>query len=228
MGLETGVITIVALGVGVPLLASWRARLLDLGKPSIIAMAVGASLLVLTLIIQPLLYRLPAHAGVFVTGWALLAYMALVSGLLQEGLKLSVVTKGFESRAAALGFGFGAAEVFLVVIPSLLVAGRLGAPVSLGPAGGLGWEAFLLSSWERLNATFFHIFTSMLLARPAPRPLFRWLSLGLLHAGVNFSAMVAVRFFGVVDPNPLLVFYAAFTLLDIFLATKAVRGRDGG
>ncbi len=186
------------------------------------ALITGVGLLIVTLLVQPPLQRLPRELGLALSPTLLLAYQALFSGLIQEGLKLSALSHTLLSRRASyLGLGFGWAEVLLVVLPVLVVSQA--ALRSMGLPGPTSMEPYLLSGWERLNATLFHMASAVLLSIAWSRRLVRWLSLALLHTGINLGSPIAVKWYGVVKPNPLVIFYAALTLLNLFLLLKARR-----
>ncbi len=214
---------IITMGVLLPLPV---ARLLEPRQTPrggrLVAIITGVGLLIVTLLVQPLLQRLPQELGLVVSPTLLLAYQALVSGLLQEGLKLSALSHPpLSRRAAYLGLGFGWAEVLLVVLPVLVVSQA--TLRSMGLPGPSSLEPYLLSGWERLNVTLFHMAGAVLLSIAWARRVVRWLSLSLVHGVVNMGGVVAIRGYGVVEPNPLVVFYAALTLLNLFLLLKARR-----
>lgn len=220
MELLAGAAVIAGMGIALPWILLVGTGWNRLRRPPLPALLLGIALVVIVLIVQPLLQRLPFTLGHSIGGWMLLAYWALVSGLLQELLKIMTVTrKGTRPLAPAVGLGFGMGEVILVVLPQLAFVGEY--KHLAGPLALLTWEAYALSGWERLNATLYHVSSATLLAVPWAGPLVRWLALGLLHAGVNLAALASVRYYGLVEPNPLLVFYAAFTLLNALLIRLA-------
>ena len=215
-----GIIAILIGGLVIPFLylkASTRMPL----RAVIVPVLLGLGLLAATLIIQPVIQAAPLVAlNVDRDSIAFIAYSSLVSGLLQEGLKLSAVKRyQGDYRALWVGLGFGGGE-------ALLVAYLSGLSYYAGQAGGAATFYYLLSAYERLLATTFHVASTAILATAHWRLYSRYALAALLHSLLNFTPayIAGGRDIASLSIDALAFMYAGLTLLVIITLILALRG----
>ncbi|ADI31189.1 hypothetical protein [Staphylothermus hellenicus] len=184
---------------------------------SIEAFLIGIGLLILTLIIQPpiqqlpiLLLRINPEASI-VTLLLVLLYAALVSGFLQELLKLIGVRGKNIVYALWLGAGFGFGEASLVVLNQLInIFSGINIPLFLG----------LASCYERFIVLLYHVFSAAILLQYYMRGkgLFIYVVMALTHSLMNYQAILLVKLYGSSIPI-LLVVYTVISVVVLFLYT---------
>lgn len=186
------------------------------GKMNYNAFLIGVGLLILTLVIQPPIQQIPVlllgidltHASVPVLAIAQL-YMAIVSGFLQELLKLLGVRGKNIEYALWLGAGFGFGEAVLIALNQIasIVVG-IGFPPNMG----------LLSCYERFMVLLYHIFSATLLCYFYTRNMgvVIYIVMAIIHSLMNYQATLLLRIFGWINPVIIIV-YSIITAIVIIL-----------
>ncbi|ABN69857.1 hypothetical protein Smar_0756 [Staphylothermus marinus F1] len=184
---------------------------------SIEAFLIGIGLLILTLIIQPpiqqlpiLLLRINPEASIY-TLILVLFYAALVSGFLQELLKLIGVRGKNIVYALWLGAGFGFGEASLVVLNQFMnMLAGVNIPLFLG----------LVSCYERFIVLLYHVFSATLLLQYyiRGRVLFIYIVIALTHSLMNYQAVLLIKLYGLSLPV-LLIVYSVISVVVLFLYT---------
>ena len=186
------------------------------GKINYIGFLIGVGLLLLTLVIQPPIQQIPIlllgidlnKAAPMILALALL-YMALVSGFLQELLKLLGVRSKSLEYALWLGAGFGFGEAVLIAI-NQVVAIVLGIEFLLYMG--------LLSCYERFTTLLYHIFSAALLYiyYTRNRGFTIYLIMAIIHSLMNYQAILLTRLYGWTVPIIATV-YSIITAIVILL-----------
>ena len=178
------------------------------------AFVLGIGLLVLTLVIQPPIQYMPVlllgidlDNAPFPVVAVVLLYAALVSGFLQELLKLLGVKGRTIGYALWLGAGFGLGEAALVV---------LGQVLSIVAGVGFRLDVGFLSIYERLMAILYHVLSSALLcyfyARGKGATVY--MVVAIIHSLVNYQAVLLMRVFGL-NLLALVPVYSTITVVNL-------------
>ena len=170
------------------------------------AFLIGAGLLILTLVIQPPIQQIPVvllkinpstvSINILIP---VLLYAALVSGFLQELLKLLGVRGKSIEYALWLGAGFGFGEASLVALNQFInVWIGVDTPLCLG----------LVSCFERFTALLYHMFSAALLYQyySRGRGLTIYIIMALIHSLMNYQAVLFIRLYGLSAPALLTIY----------------------
>ena len=178
------------------------------------AFVIGVGLLILTLVVQPPIQRMPIlllgidlDSVSFPIVAVILLYMAMVSGFLQELLKLICVKGKAIGYALWLGAGFGFGEAGLAI---------LGQVLSIMAGVGFDLNVGLMSIYERIMAMLYHILSSALLCYFYARGkgVMIYMVVATIHSLVNYQAALLVRIYGL-DLLVLALIYSTLTIVNL-------------
>lgn len=196
-----------------PLLVVWR-----FVKPRLTFFVVGAALLIVTLVIQPLPARLAVGALLPISAIAASVAAGAVAGFLQEGLKALPLKGAGPPEGAWLGAGFGVGEAALVALTQLI-----------SPSSPPQWVA-VIPGVERLLSTWFHIVTAALLGAGWASGRFpQYFALAVLaHAGTDAAAAyVSLANLNPIQPSVFIPLYSGIACADLALTAVLTRSRPG-